>query len=108
MTLIDQLRLRNLVQVVVACDVLEDRCRVVKERFGIPRFTTDYRHVVEIDDVDLVLVVTSMLGHAEITRAALLAGRHVLVGKPVTTTLDEAAEIVALADDSLGYFVRST
>lgn len=105
MSLIDQLRLRNLVQVVVACDVVEDRRQVVTESFGIPRFTTDYRQVVEADDVDLVLVLTSMLEHAEITRAALHAGKHVLVEKPMATSLDEAAEILSLADDSPGYLV---
>jgi predicted dehydrogenase len=52
-----------------------------------------------------VLVLTSMQEHGEITRAALKAGKHVLVEKPMSTNLDEAAEIVELAKTSPGRLV---
>ena len=42
-------------------------------------------------DVDAVLVLTSMPEHGRLARAALEAGKHVLVEKPVATTLEEAA-----------------
>ena len=44
--------------------------------------------------IDLVLVLTSMQQHGEIARAALEAGKHVLVEKPMAMTLPEAAELV--------------
>jgi predicted dehydrogenase len=45
----------------------------------------------------LVLVLTSANSHFEITRDALLAGKHVLSEKPMAATLEEAAELVELA-----------
>ncbi len=105
MSLIEKLRLRDLVEVVMACDIKAELRQMVWERFGIANFTTDYRAVVESDTVDLVLVLTSMPEHGPITRAALEAGKHVLVEKPMAVTLEEAAEIVELAKKSPGYLV---
>lgn len=105
MSLIESLRLRDLVEVVMACDIKAELRQMVWERFGIANFTTDYREVVESDTVDLVLVLTSMPEHGPITRAALEAGKHVLVEKPMAVTLEEAAEIVELAKKSPGYLV---
>ena len=92
-------------EIVVTCDVDEARRREVRDRYAIDRFTTDYREVVESPDVDLVLVLTSMQQHGAITRAALDAGKHVLVEKPMAMTLDEAAGIVELARRSPGYLL---
>jgi len=103
---INQLKLRNRVETVVACDVKEE-CReiVLGEGFGYQRFTTDFEEVVDAEDVDLVLITTSMQEHGMITRAALEAGKHVLVEKPMSTSLGEAAELVELAKRSPGFLV---
>src|SRR5215207_3893483 len=89
---INQLKARGLVETVIACDVREERRNVVLGAgFGYQRFTTDFEQVVDADDVDLVLVTTSMQEHGYITRAALEAGKHVLVEKPMSPSLEEAA-----------------
>ena len=90
---------------VVTCDIDEARRGQVRDRYAIDRFTTDYRDVVGSPDVDLVLVLTSMQQHGTITRAALEAGKHVLVEKPMAMTLEEAAGIVELARRSPGYLL---
>lgn len=103
---INQLRQRNLVETMVACDVREGlRDEMLGAHFGYRRFTTDFEEVVEADDVDLVLVTTSMKEHGMIAKAALQAGKHVLVEKPMSTSLEEAAELVELAKTSKGYLV---
>jgi predicted dehydrogenase len=56
--------------------------------------------VVRADDVDLVMVLTSMPEHGPISRAALEHGKHVFVEKPMATTLEEAAELVKLAEEA--------
>jgi len=48
-------------------------------------------------DIDLVVVATPNATHFEFAKAALLAGKHVVVDKPVTGTSAEAAELTALA-----------
>jgi len=103
---INQLKARGLVETVVACDTKPERCDLVLgPNYGYQRFTTDFTQVVAADDVDLVLVTTSMQEHGLITRAALQAGKHVLVEKPMSTNLDEAAQLVELAKTSQGYLL---
>ncbi len=50
------------------------------------------------DDIDLVVIATPNDTHHPLARDALRAGRHVVVDKPFTVTLDEARELVALAE----------
>jgi predicted dehydrogenase len=95
--LADQLKWKGQAEVVVACDIDESRAAFVRSKHGVERFTTRYQDVLHMDNVDLVLVLTSMQEHGEITRAALQAGKHVLVEKPMSVHLDEAAELLELA-----------
>ncbi len=57
----------------------------------------DYRELLRRDDIDLVSVCTPPFTHAEITIAALEAGKHVLVEKPMAASLDEADAMIAAA-----------
>ena len=56
-------------------------------------------------DVDVVLILTGMQSHGPLTRDALNAGKHVLVEKPMSMDLAEAADLVALARVSKGHLV---
>jgi predicted dehydrogenase len=105
MSTLQKLKLRGAAEVVAACDTADSKRAVVREKFGITDFTTDYRELTERDDIDLIMVLTSMPAHGPITRAALQAGKHVLVEKPMSTDLDEAFEIVELAKTSRGYLI---
>lgn len=105
MTLIEKLRGSGQVEVAIACDIDPIRGEILKEEYGITNFTTDYKDVVTSDEVDLVLVATPMPLHGNLARAALEAGKHVLVEKPMATTLTAAAELVELAKTSAGYLV---
>lgn len=60
---------------------------------------TIYRSLDDLlaSDVELVVVGTPNATHYEFAKAALLAGKHVVVDKPVTATSAEAAELAALA-----------
>ncbi|MEN9938688.1 MAG: hypothetical protein RLZZ387_5267 [Chloroflexota bacterium] len=88
------------IKVTRAADTVADREGIVRERFGEIPFSTDYRSVTEADDVDLVLVLTAMQAHGQIAKAALQAGKHCLVEKPMAPTLEEGAELLALAQRS--------
>jgi predicted dehydrogenase len=88
------------VTVTRCCDTDAAREQVARARFGDIAFTTDYHKLVEADDVDLVLVLTAMQAHGQIARAAVAAGKHCLVEKPMAPTLAEGAELLALAQNS--------
>lgn len=103
LALVERLRNRRRAEVVLACG--RPHQRAAAEGLGISRYTTDFAEVVRAPDVDLVLILTSPRDHARIARAALEAGKHVLVEKPMATTLAEAAELVALAKRSTGHLL---
>jgi predicted dehydrogenase len=69
----------------------------------VPAFYTDYGEMLRRDDVDVVVILTPMLAHAATAKAALEAGKHVLVEKPLATSLEEGRELLALARESGKY-----
>ncbi len=64
---------------------------------GWEGYETDYRRLLERDDVGLVDVVTPGNTHHEIAIAALEAGKHVLCEKPLANTMEEASEMLDAA-----------
>src|SRR5215470_2167794 len=66
------------------------------EGYGVEA-TDDYRKLLEGSTVDAVHICTPNSTHYQIAKDALQAGKHVLCEKPVTTTVEEARELMALA-----------
>jgi predicted dehydrogenase len=60
-------------------------------------FLTDYPALLKREDVRAVVILTPMGHHAPMAKAALEAGKHVLVEKPLAVTLEEAQELVAVS-----------
>jgi len=58
----------------------------------------EHQELIESDAVDLVIVATPNHTHFEIAKAAVEAGKRVLCEKPMTTSLNEARELVALSE----------
>ncbi len=75
-----------------------DRAVAYADEHGIGRAESDYRSLVEADDVDLVYVGLPPSGHAEWSIAAVEAGRDVLCEKPFARNADEASAMVAAAE----------
>lgn len=59
-------------------------------------------HDLIADDIDLIVIASPNETHAPIARAALNAGKHVVIDKPFTVTLDEARGLIALAEERSG------
>jgi predicted dehydrogenase len=76
-------------------------------RLGWAGTETDWRRVIERDDVDLVDVCTPGDTHAEIAIAALEAGKHVLCEKPLANTVAEAEAMAEAAARAAANGVRS-
>lgn len=94
------LRLQQLgqVQLVMACGRAGQGERAL--RLGVPRFTEREEEVLESAALDAILVLTSMPSHARLAMAALQAGKHVLVEKPLAIGLEDADALLALAASS--------
>ncbi|MEE9463945.1 MAG: Gfo/Idh/MocA family oxidoreductase [Candidatus Neomarinimicrobiota bacterium] len=64
------------------------------------RFYHQWQDLLNDPEIDIVTVATPCSSHAEIAVAALRRGKHVLVEKPLATTLEGAREIIAARDAS--------
>ncbi|MDG4756631.1 Gfo/Idh/MocA family oxidoreductase [Micromonospora sp. WMMD710] len=77
------------------------------DRLGWDAYTTDWRDLINRDDIDVVDVCTPGDSHAEIALAALAAGKHVLCEKPLANTVAEARAMTAAAETARAAGVRS-
>ncbi|MBZ0298102.1 MAG: Gfo/Idh/MocA family oxidoreductase [Anaerolineae bacterium] len=81
--------------VTALCDVSPVVMGGVGDHWQVPKRFADYHELVQQDDVDVVLIANPNAYHADVTLAAVEAGKHVLVEKPMCITLREADAIIA-------------
>jgi predicted dehydrogenase len=96
--------LRNLVSLigpgsVVMVERSLDRIAAMAALFPSVNWSTSLDDVLEDDEVEAVVVATPVSTHAELTRTALEAGRHVLVEKPLAGSVADAADLVSCAQE---------
>ncbi|MBR6498770.1 MAG: Gfo/Idh/MocA family oxidoreductase, partial [Clostridia bacterium] len=84
------------------CDLIPERAQMAKAKYGTPDafVCTDYRELLAIRDIEVVHVLTPNREHAEITVAALKAGKHVMCEKPMAKTAEGARQMCAAARES--------
>jgi predicted dehydrogenase len=104
-TMIDALLSRGRVHVSAVYDLDERKRRGAATRYDVDPALPGPAAVIADDDVDVVLVLTSMNEHGALAREALEAGKHVLVEKPMATSLSEAGELVELSRRAPGLLV---
>ena len=75
-----------------------DAVQVAAAKWGWAESATDWRSVLDRDDIDVVDIVTPGDSHAEIAIAALEAGKHVLCEKPLANTVEEAEAMADAAE----------
>jgi len=82
------------------CDLDEARARAVLGPYTTVRATSSYQRVLDDPNVAAVAIATPAATHFDLVRAALEAGKHVLVEKPLTPSVSESAKLVRLAEQS--------
>ncbi len=85
-------------EVRVVSDRIMDRAAHVAREWQIPAATDRPEDIFENPAVDVVVIATPSFTHFELARAALTAGKHVLVMKPLTARSDHAEELCDLAE----------
>lgn len=75
------------------CDKNEERARAAAAKYGAERVYTDYRELLNDPAIDAVSICTWNDSHAEISIAALEAGKHVLCEKPMCRTVEDAERV---------------
>ncbi len=87
-------------RLVGVCDLDGDLARRRAEQYHVPFWTTDYRELLAQDDLDAVSIVTPDFSHYDIALAAAQAGKHLLVEKPLATSVLEAQQIAAATEQA--------
>ena len=84
------------------CDFDEGRAELARAQFGTEesRVYKDYRRLLEDPAIDMVHICTTHKTHAEITIAALLAGKHVICEKPISSDLESAKRVMEVYETS--------
>ncbi len=76
----------------------EEGVKEAQEKMGFESYETDWRKVIERDDIDVVDIVTPNHTHAEIAIAAAEAGKHVITEKPLALTVEDAKRMHAAVE----------
>lgn len=88
----------SVTDVVMACDVNPAAAEERAQEFGIPR-TGTLEDALAAPDVDVIVNLTGPAAHYAVTKAALEAGKHVWTEKVLASTLEQAQELVRIADE---------
>ncbi|MBI3799086.1 MAG: Gfo/Idh/MocA family oxidoreductase [Deltaproteobacteria bacterium] len=81
------------------CDARPEILQEVKARYPQVALTQSYEHILRNPNIAAVLLATPPATHYQLARAALAAGKHVWVEKPLALAYAEGRELVALARD---------
>ena len=92
-----QADVRDRVRVEAICDPVLDRASEVAARHGIPHHYGESARMLDEADLDAVIVASPIGFHYRHGRQALEAGKHVHFNKTMTTTVDEATDLIQLA-----------
>lgn len=93
-------------------DIVEGKAESVRDKYGIDcAVSTDYKELVGRDDIEVVSICSINSAHFEQAKAAIEAGKHVLVEKPLCFTFDQACELKKLTLErkvktGVGFVVR--
>ena len=85
-------------ELVAVCDIVPERAKAFAEKYGARRWYTDYREMLADPEIDAVGVVTPDYTHKQPVLDACAAGKHVLVEKPMATSLEDAIEMNEAAE----------
>jgi len=87
-------------EIVAVCDPIEEKARLVAEKWAIPRVFFDYHELLAMKELDAVSVCVPNQYHADIVVDACNAGKHVLCEKPIATSLGDAQRMIDAAHEN--------
>ena len=90
---------KDRVKLEALCDPVLERAEAAAVHYGVPRAFATVEQLLAEAEIDAVTVASPIGLHYEHCRAALKAGKHVHVNKTMTTTVREADELIALAEE---------
>lgn len=86
------MRMEN-AEITAVCDLYETRTSACMRLFGAKQQYLDYYEMLAKADLDAVFILTAPGTHVPFTLAAVEAGKHVLIQKPMATNMEDARQI---------------
>src|SRR5919206_2973455 len=91
----DALRQCAAAELFAAASPNPERIAAFAERFNIPHHFTDYRKLLEMDEIDMIVVGVPNDLHCQVALDAAAAGKHIVMEKPLCLNLAEADRMIA-------------
>jgi len=93
---------RNLVEIdsadmVAVCDTRSERRELVTARYPSTQGYESFQQVLDNDEIEAIAIATPVSSHFALASAALRAGKHVFVEKPLASTSEDGIELIRLA-----------
>ena len=107
MELVNKLDYKNIISLKSISDKNTKLEKILKKKFKFKNFYSDYKKILNDKEIDVVLILTSMLEHADIAKEALQNKKHVLVEKPMATNMKDLKELYLLAKKSKTYLIAA-
>ena len=82
------------------CDLREDKAKKIAEKYGAKDYYSDYMKLLERDDISAVSIATPDFAHTDIAIAAAKAGKHILIEKPLATSVEDCEKILAAVKEA--------
>ena len=98
-SMIPEFQRSDLLECAAICSRKEETGRALADQFGIQKVHTSFDEMLADPEIEMVYVASPNAIHYQQTKAALLAGKHVLCEKPFAPTVAEAEELIALAKE---------
>lgn len=92
--------LRHDIELVAVADIRAEAAEAAVHEYGAETWYSDYRELLERDDIDFVDICTPEFLHCEQVVAAAKAGKHILCEKPMAASVAEADEMIKAARDA--------
>lgn len=93
------------IELAALCTRRPERLDEIGDRLGVKRRYTDYRELLADPDVDVVSITTHINDHRDIAIDALRSGKHVLLEKPMASTVADCEQIVEAAGNAEGFLM---
>ncbi len=87
-------------KLVAISDPKGNRLKLAEKRYPSLNVTTNHKEIIKDSNIDAVAITTPLSTHYQIAKEALVAGKHVLVEKPLSSTSEEAQELIELSESS--------
>jgi predicted dehydrogenase len=83
----------------MACDTKPERLEYIQRLYPSLEVTSDFEHILNNDEIGAVAIATPVASHFPMAQACFKRGKHVLIEKPITASVEECKELIRQANE---------